>query len=222
VEWRIASIGTLASNPLWDECGAPRTGHATTTIIKSNGAVLLVDPSLPAQIMNARLHERWGMNLSDITHVFLTSFDPDRRRTLEGLEQATWYMSEPEIESAATAIQDELYRCEEDVALTEILERHKNLLHSFTAAEDHLFDGVDLFPLPGYTPGSCGLLLPTPKRTVLICGDTVATQEHLVKGMVLANSSGIELAQESFKECIEIADIIIPGRDNVLLNPIRS
>ena len=162
------------------------------------------------------------MKLSDVTHVFVTSFDPDRRRGLEGLEHANWYMFEPEITSAALAIDDELYRAEGDGELIEILNEHKDLLLSFLVAEDCVLENVDLFPIPGYTPGSCGLLLGTSNHTVLICGDTIATQEHLAKGIVLANSSNIELAQESFKECVEIADIIIPGRDNVLLSPYRS
>lgn len=222
MEWRIASIGTLANNPLWNEKGSPRTGHATTTVIKTGSAVLLVDPSLPAQVLDARLQERWGMRLSEITHVFLTSFDPDRRRALDGLEHATWYMHAPEIDAAASAISEELYRAEGDEELSQILEHHKDLLLSFSVSDDNMFDGVDLFPIPGYTPGSCGLLLPTPTQTILICGDTIATQEHLAKSVVLSNAANIELTQESFKECVEIADIIIPGRDNVLRNPIRS
>ncbi len=222
MDWRIVSIGTLASNPLWNETSALRTGHATTTVIKSDNATLLVDPSLPAQMMNARLQERWGFGLDAVTHVFLTSFDPDRRRTLDGLEHTTWLMHEPEIQSAALAMSDELQLAEGDSELTLILEQHKNLLSRFEVATDRVFTGVDLFPLPGYTPGSCGLLLPTPKRTILICGDTVATSEHLAKRSVVSNCANIEMTQESFKECVEIADVIVPGRDNVVLNPIRS
>ena len=47
MDWRIVSIGTLSSHPLWSERGEVRTGHATTTAIKSGDAMLLVDPSLP-------------------------------------------------------------------------------------------------------------------------------------------------------------------------------
>jgi glyoxylase-like metal-dependent hydrolase (beta-lactamase superfamily II) len=222
MDWRIVSIGTLPSNPLWNETGAPRTGHATTTVIKSGDSLMLVDPSLPGQILNARLQERWGIDLSTFTHVFLTSFDPDRRRTLRDLEHATWFMHEPEIQSAVLAISDELQRCEGDNELTSILEKHRELLARFEVPDDNVLPGIDLFPLPGFTPGSCGLLLPTQKRTILICGDTVATSEHLAKAIVLPNCANIEMAQESFKECIEIADVIVPGRDNVVLNPIRS
>lgn len=222
MDWRIVSIGTLPSNPLWNETGPQRTGHATTTVVKSDNTILLVDPSLPPQMLNARLQERWGIDLSAITHVFLTSFDPDRRRSLSGLEHATWYMHEPEIQSAVDAISEELQQASGDSELSQLLEQHRNLLANFEVAPDRVCAGVDLFPVHGYTPGSCGLLLPTPKRTILICGDTVATSEHLAKGMALATCANIEMAQESFKECVEIADVLVPGRDNVVVNPIRS
>ena len=221
MEWRIASIGTLASNPLWKESGPQRTGHATTTVIKSGDAILLVDPSLPPLMLDARLHERWGLGLSEITHVFLTSFDPDRRRTLVDLQHAKWFMHEPEILCAAETIQDDLLRADGDDELANLLESHRGLLSSFEVPNDNMFSGVDLFPVPGYTHGSCGLLLPTPSRTILICGDTVPTREHVIKGSVLSNAANIELAQESFRECVEIADVIVPGRDNVILNPHR-
>ena len=131
-------------------------------------------------------------------------------------------MHEPEIQSAAEAIGEELARAEGDLELVSILETHRDLLATFDVPNDKVMQGVDLFPLPGYTPGSCGLLLPTQQRTILICGDTIATSEHLLQGSVLSSCAAIETAQESFKECIEIADIIVPGRDNVLLNPVRT
>ncbi|MDP6541627.1 MAG: MBL fold metallo-hydrolase [Phycisphaerales bacterium] len=221
MDWRVASIGTLSLHPLWNERGEPRTGHATTTIIKSDDAILLVDPSLPPQMLDARLQERWGMRLTEVTHVFLTSFDPDRRRSLLGVEHASWLMHEPEIQAAAASIQEEIHHAENDPAVVDILKKHLDLLADFTSPEDQLFSFVDLFPLPGFTPGSCGLLLPLPKKTVLITGDTVATREHLEKGAVLQNCAEIETAKESFLECLEIADIIIPGRDNVVFNPAR-
>ena len=222
MDWKVASIGTLANHPLWNERTEHRVGHATTTLIKSDDALLLVDPSLPPNLMDARLDERWGVALTDVTHVFLTSFDPDRRRTLQGLEHATWLMHEPEIHAASTAIQEELVRAENDPALSNILNEHLGLLTHFSVPSDKPFSCVDLFPIPGFTPGSCGLLLPLPKRTVLITGDTVATKEHAEKGSILQNAVDIELAKESFVECLEIADIIVPGRDNVILNPNRS
>lgn len=221
MDFRIISIGTLPVHPLWDERSETRTGHTTTTVIRSREHVMLVDPSLPEQVIDARLHERWGMRMDDVTHVFLTSFDVDRRRTLDGLTQAVWWMHAPEIESWQAILQDELLRAEGDLELEQLIEHHLRLLDAFVVPQDHLMEGVDLFPLPGYTIGSCGLLLPTAKRTIVIAGDSAPTQEHIEKCQVLSTCADIETAQESLKECIEIADIIVPGRDNIMLNPLR-
>ena len=57
---------------------------------------------------------------------------------------------------------------------------------------------------------------------MLVCGDAVATQEHLEQGKVLPYCHDVEQAQQSFAEAIEIADLLIPGRDNISLNPLRQ
>ena len=88
-------------------------------------------------------------------------------------------------------------------------------------APDKLAEGVDLFPLPGVSIGSSGLLLPTPATTLLIAGDAVATAEHLEQGRVISPCFDIQQALESLKEAIEIADMIVPGRDNLINNPSR-
>lgn len=222
MDFRIVSIGTLSSHPHWDEPSEVRTGHATTTVIKTDDAVLLVDPSLPAQMVDAKLYERWGLRLANVTDVFLTSFDADRTRTLDGLAHAKWYMHEPEIERAKQDACESLQHVERDDELEEFLEGQLKKLDLFQVPDDHFMSGVDLFPLHGHTLGTCGLLLPTPKRTIVIAGDAVPTREHLERLTVLPSTTDIESAQDSMKECVEIADIIVPGRDNILLNPLRT
>ena len=91
----------------------------------------------------------------------------------------------------------------------------------FGAAPDQIAEGIDLFPLPGVTPGLCGLLMPMPRTTVLVCGDAIPTLEHLEQGVVLAHVADLEKARESFKEAVEIADFLVLGRDNLVANPIR-
>ena len=69
LQYRIISIGTLASNPIWNEKGQVRTGHATTTLVRSGAANILVDPSLPPQILLARLSERTDLDPKAITQI---------------------------------------------------------------------------------------------------------------------------------------------------------
>jgi glyoxylase-like metal-dependent hydrolase (beta-lactamase superfamily II) len=89
------------------------------------------------------------------------------------------------------------------------------------AAPDSLANAVDLFPLPGVTAGLCGLLIGEASRTTLICGDAIPTQDHLEQGKVLPTCWNREKAQESFSEAVEIADLLILGRDNAVMNMTR-
>jgi len=75
--------------------------------------------------------------------------------------------------------------------------------------------------MPGVTPGSIGVLALLSGATILIAGDGVATAEHLRQGKVLPTCVDIEAAQASFTEALEIADQIIPGRDNLIIVPTR-
>ena len=76
VDVSVISIGALAANPLWGEREPVRTGHSTTTLVRTGDMVMLVDPGLPGEILGARLGERANLRPSDVTHVFLTCFRP--------------------------------------------------------------------------------------------------------------------------------------------------
>ena len=222
-QYRIISIGTLSSHPLWDEPENTRTGHATTTLISVGDSHVLVDPSLPPQVLLHRLSERTPIKPEQVTHVFLTTFEPERRRSLTAFDGAHWLMHEPEIEAARPALGQRVEEADDigDAKMAAFFRDQLTLLQRLEPAPDELMPGIDLFPLPGVTPGSCGLLLPLPGLTVLVCGDAVATAEHLEQGKVLPHCVDVEQARESFREAVEIADVIIPGRDNVMPNPLR-
>jgi glyoxylase-like metal-dependent hydrolase (beta-lactamase superfamily II) len=222
--FRVISIGTLAAHPLWDEKAEVRTGHATTTLIDTGEHRVLVDPGLPPRALEARLSERSRIRPADITHVFISAFTIDHYRGLSLFERARWVVHEPELHAARAAFNEQLDRAEEsgDAELTQTVRGHMNLLERCHVPEDHLVPGVDLFPLPGVTPGNCGLLLPMPASTVVITGDAIPTLEHLEQGKVLPSSADVNQAQESFREAIEIADLLVLGRDNLTPNPLRQ
>jgi len=274
IDIRVISIGALAAHPLWGERpGSPaRVGHSTCTLIRSGDRVILVDPSLPPATITARLDERAGLKPADITHVFLTSFKPETRRGVGAFEHATWWISEAEREGVGVPM---IRRAQEaaqhgDETIVELLRTEIAVLQRCEAAPDELADHVDLFPLPGVTPGMCGVLILEPARggraapalggllgaprddgfddvddddgldddddtpprriveagadagrATLICGDAVPTIEHLERGQVLHGAVDIETAVESFREALEIADVLVPGRDNWVINPLR-
>ena len=182
---------------------------------------ILVDPGLPGQVIEPRLGERAGLRAADITDVFLTNFRPAHRHGLTAFEAANWWVAENERERVGRSLLAR-FEQEEDNAVRRLLEADIALLKKTKAAPDQLAPQVDLFPLPGFTPGACGLLLAHPTRTIVIAGDAVATGEHLERGQVLRGAFDIEAAQESLVEVLEIADVIVPGHDNVVLNPARQ
>lgn len=223
VDIRIISIGTLAAHPLWHEREPTRSGHATSTLIRSADLSILVDPGLPAQIMAARLNERSGLEPGAITHVFLTRFCPETTRGLGAFEHATWWIGEVERETTGAALAGELRRAHDaqDHELSRVLQRDVAMLRACNPCPDTLTDGVSLFPLPGVTPGLCGLVLSQALATTLVCGDAIATIEHLEQGKVLGTHADVERARESFAEAVEIADVLILGRDNMVVNRAR-
>ncbi|HEX2838679.1 MAG TPA: MBL fold metallo-hydrolase [Phycisphaerales bacterium] len=232
MDFRVISIGALAANPIWGERSPARAGHATTTLVRSGKAVILVDPALPEQVLLPRLHERAGLRAKDVTHVFLTRFSPEHTRGLAAFGHAKWLIHGPERESVgvqlATALKDMMTRSEsqggvaKDESLRSILENDVGLLSRCEAAPESLADRVDLFPLPGVSPGCCGLLISHPRHTLLVAGDSVPTQEHAEQGKVMQGVGDMEQAKASFEEAIEIADLIVPGRDNVFVNPTKK
>ncbi|MEO1236826.1 MAG: MBL fold metallo-hydrolase [Planctomycetota bacterium] len=220
LEYRIISIGTLSTHEHWGPTQSARTPHATTTLVRSGERVILVDPGLPGQVVTARLAERAGLRPEDVTDVFLTNFRPAHRAGLEAFGAATWWIAENERERVGRSLLARVDE-QEDHAVRRILEAEVALLKRCKAAPDKLAPQVDLFPLPGFSPGNCGLLLAHATSTTVIAGDAAATKEHLERGQVLRGAFDIEAAQESLLEVLEIADVVVPGHDNVVLNPTR-
>lgn len=220
---RVVSIGALAAHPLWDEREPCRTGHATTTLIRTEDRIIIVDPGLPGPVLGARLQERAGVDVEQVTDVFLTRMHIDTRRGLDAFDGAAWWLSEAEREFVGTRMALNLKDAAggDDDELVAQLEREVAIIQRCRVVEDRLAPGVDLFPMPGLTPGLTGVLIPEPTQTTLVCGDAVATVEHLESGKVLLPAADADQARESFAEAIEIADLLIPGRDNVVVNPAR-
>lgn len=221
MDYRIISIGALSHHELWDEKGPVRSGHSTTTLITSGPRRILVDPGLPATAVVARLAERAGLTPDAVTDVFLTNFRPAHRRGLTAFEHANWIIAEHERDMVGNHLVEAL-REERDEEVASMLQGEIEILKRCKVAPDRPADHVDLFPLPGYTPGTCGLILSHPNTTTLIAGDTVATSEHMLQGRVLRGAYDHGLARDSFREVVEIADTIVPGHDNVIANPTRA
>ncbi|MSR45373.1 MAG: MBL fold metallo-hydrolase [Phycisphaerales bacterium] len=239
LQFRVISIGTLGSHPLWGEKGLAREAHATTTLIEAGDRKIIVDPSLPANILLPRMQSRTGVKCNEITDVFLTSKHPGNFRGITLFPEAQWWMAAADREVLAE-VGEEVERLTEEDALRssdsddedegdtkkrsviDFVKTSLEVSRRIKDAPDKLADGVDLFPLPGVTPGTAGLLLAIPSSTILITGDAIVTEEHLAQGRVTTPCESIEQAQESFREALEIADVFVLGRDNIVFNPMRG
>lgn len=222
MDYRVISIGALSINDLWDKQGPARTAHATTTLVRSGKKNILVDPALPGQVLVPRLAERSGLAPGDITDVFLTCFRPAHRYGLAAFPDAEWWINEQEREIIGRELLARFEQEEGDEEVRGLLKHEIALLQKCKAAPDSLADQVDLFPSPGFTPGTCGLLLSHNQSTTVIAGDAVPTVEHLEHGRVLKGCFDTKQAQDSLKEIIEVADMIVCGHDNAVVNPMRG
>lgn len=219
IRFDIISIGTLSRNRIWGETQAVRTAHSTCTLVRSGKRTILIDPGLPAPAMAARLSERTGLKPEQVDTVFLTNFRPAHRAGLGLFGHARLLIHEPEQEATRQHLERLIEEAPAEDIDRKLLVQELALLRTFSPADDQLANQLDLFPLPGYTPGTCGLLIKLPTRSVMIAGDAVPTQDHFLAGTVLPDSYDIEGAQESMREVYEIADLIIPGHDNWFVNP---
>ena len=215
----IISIGTLSRNRLWNESTAVRTPHATTTLIRTGKRTVLVDPGLPAQALGARLYERTGLQPAAIDTIFLTNSRPAHRAGLGLFPKARVLIHELEQQAAQAQLRALIDDAPEEDLDRAAMERELHLINSFKVADDKLAENLDLFPLFGYTAGTCGLLVTTALTSTLIAGDAVPTLDHFLAGQVLPESHDIKAAQESMAEVYEIADLIVPGHDNLFVNP---
>jgi glyoxylase-like metal-dependent hydrolase (beta-lactamase superfamily II) len=227
----IVSIGALSKNPLWNERVPTRTSHATTTLIRTTRsdedgtpALLLVDPSLPGDVLDARLYERAGVRAEAITHVFLTNWRPVHRRGLERFSNAVWWMHPAEIEAAAAALDtaEEQASHGGHAEAEALIEKERALLEKVQPVPDdgsELVAGVDLYPLHGYTPGQAGLIIAEPTLTTVVAGDAVPTAGHFSAGQVFPDGADLAKAKESLLDLFEVADVIVPGHDNLFIAP---
>ena len=222
VEYCIISIGTLSHNRLWGEGAPVRTPHATTTLVRDEGRSILVDPSLPAQALAARYNERTGGQLADVTDVFCTTLRPVHRRSIAAFDEAVWWAGEAEIEtyrSHLTGLLDSAERIDADDA--NAIEADLALLGRFRAAPESFTRQVHFYPMLGASPGSAGLLLNPATSTIVIAGDAAVSTAHVQAGQIWKGCADTEGAMASLTDLLELADVIVPGHDNVMFTPGR-
>lgn len=213
----MISIGTLSANRLWGEFSSVRTAHATTTLVTTEDRLIMVDPSLPAMALQARLNERTGKQLSDITDVFCTTLRPVHRRSIGAFPHANWWCSEAELEAYSRGLEDMRDAAGRIHAETDDMAADMDQLKKFRPCSAQFSRQVSFYPLSGPSPGAAGLLLTPATQTIIVAGDAAVTAEHVQRGQVWEGCHDTAAALETLTDLLEIAEIIICGHDNVMI-----
>jgi glyoxylase-like metal-dependent hydrolase (beta-lactamase superfamily II) len=197
----IVAIGSLAKNKYWREKSPQRKEYATTTLVRAGDLLMIVDPGWPADVLKASLFYRTGLEPEAITHVFLTHFDACHFGGIGCFPRATWTAYDEEIRYADAEVSEG--------------SPERAVLARLTAAPDRFAPGVDLFPTFGHSPGHTSILTYTALQATMIAGDAILAREHFEQGDLGDKPWDLVKAKESFQEVLEIADMIVPGHDNL-------
>jgi glyoxylase-like metal-dependent hydrolase (beta-lactamase superfamily II) len=200
----VIAIGSLAKNKYWKEKTSARNEFSTVSLVRSGDMVMVVDPGWPAEVLRASLYYRSGLDPKDVTHVFCTHLDAAHIAGMVLFEKAQWYVYEEELTYADA-------EWPADAPARTVLER-------LTAAPEKFAPGVDLYPTFGHTPGHASIIVYSPMNTMVITGDAVLTRDHFEHGDLGDGPWDLEKAKTSFQDIAEIADLIIPGHDNIMLS----
>jgi len=200
-KFTIVNIGTLPLNKFWGETERVRPATATCTLLEVGGRRLLVDPSPEPQELEPMLFARTGLRPGDIDQVFLTHFHGDHRYGIELFGGQAWMM-------AAAGLEDWRRQSPEDIAQ----------ISRVAPAEGALPQGVELFPSPGHTEGSCSLMAHTVWGPLFVTGDAVMAGEYFDAEEGYGNSVDFERAAETIRRIKASAALVIPGHGNLILN----
>jgi glyoxylase-like metal-dependent hydrolase (beta-lactamase superfamily II) len=198
--WEILTIGNLSRNRYWDEGDdrARRPAICTCTLIVTDQARLLVDPSLTeADSMARELDRRTGLKLEEFDAVFLTHEHGDHHFGLRHFAGARWL--------AAPAV---AARLNESGQYDRPIE----------PADGPLLGEIDVVPTPGHTLSHHSLRFDWEGLSVVIAGDAAMTRDFWRERNGYFNSADLGLAARSIEQLATIADLVIPGHDNYFLN----
>jgi glyoxylase-like metal-dependent hydrolase (beta-lactamase superfamily II) len=198
--WDIITIGNLSRNRYWGESDsqAVRAAICTCTVVQGEGFRLIVDPSLArAEQMTFELDRRTGLKPRDLDAVFITHEHGDHWAGLAHFPEAKWF-------AAA------------DVAAA--LNKTGKLSKAVEPAASWLFSAVEIIPTPGHTMSHHSLRFDCEGLSVLLAGDAVATRDFWGERRGYYNCVDFELSRQSMDKIARLADIVVPGHDNLFLN----
>ncbi len=206
IRWDVLTIGNLSRNRYWGESDdrAYREALCTSTLIRTAGHTIVVDPSLDQEGMVHVLDRRAGIAPEAVDVVFLTHFHADHRVGLEAFGHAEWFMAIGEIEHWK---RDLLADAPDHVVLDRMIPVGRCLL-----------PGIDVIETPGHTPGHASLLFESEGRRIVVAGDAAMTGDFFRHRGYYFNTIDPDAAVASIDTIAGVADLVVPGHDNYFLH----
>ena len=202
-EWYLITIGHLTRNIFWGESSgkAVHSCIAACTAVRSEYGVILIDPSLPAELLMKELYDQTGIRPEEVTYIYCTHNHLDHWTGTEAFPHAKlclpeadlWYLKEDR----------DLY---DGVRGTEI--------DRMIGVCGELVPGFCLVSLPGHSLGLSGLLFDGPEGKILAAGDSVMGKEYFHAKRGYFWSADLPLSCKSMEKAAALADYIIPGHGN--------
>ncbi len=206
VQWDVLTIGHLSRNRYWGETDdrAYREPLCTSTLIRTAGHTVVVDPGLPPKAMVRVLDRRGGIAPDSVDIVFLTHFHGDHRVGLAAFPNAVWYMPSAEIEHGKTQL-----------ALDS---PDRRVLDLIRPAGQELIPGIRVIATPGHSVGHASLVFESDGLRVVVAGDAAMTRDFFRHSDYYFNTVDPEAAVASIASVADEADVVVPGHDNSFLN----
>lgn len=206
IEWDVLTIGHLSRNKYWGESDdqSYRAPRCTSTLLRTDGQTIVVDPALAPDEMVDVLDQRAGIPAGAVDIVYLTHFHGDHRTGLNAFPDATWYMGAEEIDFW----KHELTPASED----------RVLLNRVEPVGDELIPGISVISTPGHTYHHTSLLFESEGARVVVAADAAMTRAFFLGRDYYFNTVDTGAAVASIEKLAGLADIIIPGHDNYFLN----
>lgn len=202
-KWHIITIGHLTRNIYWGEDNRDvlHPCVATCAVVESKYGNILIDPSLPAELLTKELYDQAGIRAEDIAYTYSTHCHLDHWTGTEAFQNAKICM--PEAELAYLKEDRKLY----DGIRGQEIDR-------MIGVSGELVPGFGLVALPGHSLGLHGLLFDGPEGKILATGDACMGYEYFHAKRGYFWSAEYALSSESIEKAAGLADIIIPGHGN--------
>ncbi len=196
--WIVLNIGSITRNKFWGERESESYRHiyCTSTVIRAQSDIILVDPPMQGRDMEYLLDSRCGITPKEITKVFVTHAHGDHLLGIDMFPDAEWYMMPAELAAYKASTRD------------------AHSAERFNPAGEQIAPGITAIAIPGHTPGLGGLRFAAAEGTVVIAGDGVMTRDFFRHRIGYYNSADFAMASESIERLAGIADMIVPGHDN--------